>query len=195
MPKRQPRVSAKDLVKLYLDLSGLRPDKGTWSEDGLADDPYGLRQYRNLFALFKAFEIGCKPADFHEGDWLDIHRPEYAPLVERIHQFAVERERADRDSIKYRHELVYLFQDLLKYRGRLHAVLDIHAGVLVSHIVFEYSAERIVKLNRMIRRNLRPIDELLEELISPDRVRFRIEDLARDYGYRPIDPYELAEWF
>ena len=125
------KMGASGLLESYLEFNSLRPKKGNWTESRLAQDPYGLKLYRRLVVLFKAFGVRCKPASFHKGEWLDAGSLAYAPLVQRIHEAVAESLPSDLQQPDYhRNSLCFMFKELLSYRINLYPVLNSTSGVL-----------------------------------------------------------------
>jgi len=61
--------TAKNVLDFYLEFEGMQPDKRTWTEDKLKDNPPRLYRFKMLQSFFVAFELG-DIMEFAEGTFV-----------------------------------------------------------------------------------------------------------------------------
>ena len=139
------------------------------------------------------------PSSFQEGDFIDWKDPVYEVFLERARSQFLREEAEGRLSGTIELTAFYLkpvFESLLKYRIALDESLYFNSGVSEAGDLFYFEFLKINEMNRVIRRHLAIIDDLLVELISPTRQTFTRKQLVNEHGYPDVDLDEIdLDWF
>jgi hypothetical protein len=186
-------VTARDLLRLFLELRRLQPDMRQWSEVGLTGDPPLDYRSEQLFVLFRAFGIDGGPDSFTEGKFIALQSPRYDSLIARL---ATEMPSAVEHGLEdARFDLRWMFAWLLEYRERVEATLSFPAGLLAASGLGFIAYQKAVELTRVIQANVASIDDILIAVISPEGKTHAVDQLARDYGYPDVNLSAIdAEW-
>lgn len=185
-------ITARSLLHAFLTLRGLTPDLADWTEERLADNPPRLFRLRRLTVLFRAFGLPWDPPSFMKGKFIDPEHPRYAALLGKL-AGEMSEELGRGDAI---HQLPMFFAILYEYRESVEEVLSFSSGVLEASGLYLHAFNKAGELDHVIRDNLPLIEDSLAELISPEGVEFRVEQLVRDYGYPDVDLFEIdADWW
>lgn len=185
-------ITARDLLRGFLELRSLSPRFDDWTEDALCDNPPRLFRLRRLAAMFRAFGVAWDPPSFAAGGFIQPEHPRYAALMSRL----TERMRDESKRRRAARDLPEYFATLFRYRERVDGVLNFSSGMLEASGLDAYAHHAAGELNSVIRRNIALVEEPLAELISPERATFTVEQMARDHGCSDVDLSEIdAEWW
>jgi hypothetical protein len=186
--------SASDLLNLFIQLRGFRPDMSDWSEDRFTDRLSVLYRLQQFRALFRASEIDCDPSEFARGNFIKADDPRYEAAIDRMNseleQMIASNNKCRPDQLRQGLEI------LLDDRERLERVLSFSSGVLTASGLYFYAYKTIEELNQSIRSRAAIVDDVLAALISPEGKTFAVEFLAREYRYPDVDLFEIdSEWW
>jgi hypothetical protein len=191
-------IRAHNLIYGFLEFQGLSPDRLDWNASALGGNPPRLIRYQRLMAILAAFSIKTDLASFEKGEFINAHDPDYEPLLSRARMELPESLVSSMESWREdgRSQLRGLFHMLLKYRLKLHPVLNFASGTMEASGLYFYALQKTEELNRAIRRHLGIVDDLLAELISPTHASVTVAELARCHGYPLNDLFEIdVDWF
>jgi hypothetical protein len=189
-------VTARSLLRRFVELRVLTPDFDDWTEDRLLGNPPSRYRLLQLRALFRAFEIPWKPASFARGGFIDSESPRYASLYARLRSdletiwptkekpptALEERALYGRAS-----ELPRCFEILLSYRQKVQPILWFLSGVLSASGLRAYAFRKAAQMNHIIRENIPLIEDILIAFISPEAKAFSIERLVEELDYPEAD--------
>lgn len=187
-------ITARNLLRGFLELRRLAPDVADWSEDRFSENPPRLFRLRQLVALFRAFELAWNPSLFVEGKFIQPASPRYAALLDMMDSTMPEARKHGLGA--QHHQLPDCFEILLRYRERVEGILSFSSGVLEASGLYLYAHWKVGELNRIIQENVAIIEDLLVAFISPEAKEFSVDQLTRDYGYPDVDLFEIdADWW
>lgn len=182
-------ITAHDLLLCFLEFRRMSPDLKDWSEDCLKSNPPRLFRLHRLISLFRAFGLPWDPQSFIDGEFVKSEDPRYAPLLEKLSKEIPKEEQSwDRG-----HQLPAFFKILFDYRARMDDVLSFSSGVMEASGLYLQAHLKAEELNRVIWDNISLIDDLLVEIISPERVSFSIEQLIKGYEYPKSNLSEIDD--
>jgi hypothetical protein len=180
-------ITARSLLLGFLDLRGLSPELYDWTEERLSDNPPRLIRLRQLVAMFRAFAIPWDPPSFVAGRFIQPGQPRYVALLSRL---ATEMPGGSGRTASA-HQLPDLFAILYAYREQVAGVLGFSSGVGFASGLYLHAHRKVEELNRVIRENVAIIDDILVELINPEKATFPVEQLARNFGYPDVDLFAI----
>lgn len=194
-------LSAKDVLKLFLELTELSPNIDEWDEKHFSDNPPRFYRFRQLKILFDVYSLGSFK-DFINGDFIE-NRPleQFKQLIIRVNQ--LEKEYLPEESLGNYTEknnldhfmLEYMFKYLMSYRLTLNKALNFNGGVLEFSGLFRFAIFQIGHLNEVIHKEVISIDEILSFIISPGGESFSVDELVSKYGFPNVDIKEIDnEW-
>jgi hypothetical protein len=158
------RITARSLLHGFLDLRGLTPELGDWTEERLSGNPPRLFRLRQLVALFCAFGLSWDPPSFVEGIFIDPDQPRYAGLLPKL---AAELSAGSAPWVRS-YQLPEFFAILYRYRERVEKVLSFSSGVLEASGLYLLAHCKAGELNPGHSRSRR---DHRREPGSPDQSR------------------------
>ena len=86
-------ITAKDFIKVYLELIDLIPDTNVWSENNFENNPSCLYRLKQLNAILVAFRIKSNWIDFSNGEFV-FFRPinQYLSIQNTINEYKYSKE-------------------------------------------------------------------------------------------------------
>lgn len=148
--------------------------------------PTAIFRRQQLNALFEAYGIGPQPGSFGCGFFIKKNSS-YEAILAKLEAELPEPPSPNRTTRCY--DLCILFQILRSYRCRVLRSTDLGLILACPLLAYHVIKTRVYTANDAIRASLRPIEEVLEVLIDPDRRTFSIEHLVSNFGY-PTENYE-----
>lgn len=168
-----------------------RLERYGWAEPPI-DDRGATVRYQRLRALGAALGLPGVAALVDGSFFGAEHDARCAALVERLRTAGGhEPGRAPFPTSPAR-----LYQDLLRYRRNAQALLEHNAGWLecadMAQVAIIATTGRV---NEELAERLRPVEDLLGELLDPAQRRIPRSALVRDWGYPDVEPevVDLAE--
>ena len=188
------RITARDLLRGFLELLRLSPNLDTWTEERLANNPPRLFRLRQLVALSRAYRIAWDPNTFAEGGFIEPSHPRYDALVLKLATElpagATFREHVTRDQLRS------CFEILFRYRRQVDALLAFNAGVFEASGLYLYAHQRAEKFNKRLEAYRSVIEDPLVAMISPEGTAFSRQRLVHDYDYPDVGLSTLDDdWF
>lgn len=185
-------ITAHTLLHTFLEMRMLSPRVEEWTEAHQSRNPPRLIRLRRLQAMFRAFGIAWNPRAFEEGDFIDPADPRYAAILRR---YEPRRIPGIMGGFLIPEHLARSFAILLEFRVRVHRVLDHPERIFASDGPILHALELMTTLATDLRASVRPVDDALAELISPEGAAFELDVMRVEYGYPDVDLCVIdAEW-
>ncbi|WP_457746909.1 hypothetical protein [Sulfurimonas sp.] len=178
------KLTAEDLLKLFLDLLSFSPDIKEWSLEEFQYNEPRLIRYQRLIALLQAFKLPTDIHNFVDGSFIDGTTDIYTEIREYMMRNNDTENRVG-DIIGY--DIGEAFAGMLEYRMKLNNVLSHNQQYfLVSHS-HRYAYIQTSGINKKIKEELIEYDTFLAWLISPEKKTFTIKELEKSFNYPNVD--------
>lgn len=178
-------ITAYDLLHCYLEFDGLVPGLENCTEEHLSDNPPRLFRFKQLGAMFRAFEIDDLYA-FESGQFIERNNSlfRYAQTIAMISDGTLSSDRNN--------DLQQCFFTLMSYRKEMEHVLCFGCGAYhIDSKLHRNTYEKIWQFIWTIKEQIVVIDKIIAAIISPEGKSFSVEDLVHDYGFPDVDITEL----
>jgi hypothetical protein len=143
--------TAKNVLDLYLEFIGMQPDKHTWTDDDLQDNPPRLFRLKALGSLFRAFELG-DIKEFAEGPFVLKRKIEdYSVLIKQMKSELKTVTKFRKGEQLTLNEIAFLFKRLLEYRRRWDDVTGFSSGLYACSAKYRYAFYKINQVNSEIQ--------------------------------------------
>jgi hypothetical protein len=209
--------TTKDLLNKLLEFRAMTPNSDEWNETSLKHNEPRLIRFRRINSLFKAFELKDKKNEktnfwsllsenskenelskdeiigFFEGNFITTRESIKYPNSQKL----IEKEKAfDSDSFKNR-DIYQFYHHLMKYRIKVESVLNYNSGVIeASSLGFRSAISLTNELNDELNIKIEKIDEILFEIINPNKLKFDENLLIKEYGFPKddLDSIDIENW-
>jgi hypothetical protein len=209
--------TTKDLLNKLLEFRAMTPNSDKWNETSLKHNEPRLIRFRRINSLFKAFELKDKKNEktnfwsllsenskenelskdeiigFFEGNFITTRESIKYPNSQKL----IEKEKAfDSDSFKNR-DIYQFYHHLMKYRIKVESVLNYNSGVIeASSLGFRSAISLTNELNDELNIKIEKIDEILFEIINPNKLKFDENLLIKEYGFPKddLDSIDIENW-
>jgi hypothetical protein len=209
--------TTKDLLNKLLEFRAMTPNSDEWNETSLKHNEPRLIRFRRINSLFKAFELKDKKNEktnfwsllsenskenelskdeiigFFEGNFITTRESIKYPNSQKL----IEKEKAfDSDSFKNR-DIYQFYHHLMKYRIKVESVLNYNSGVMeASSLGFRSAISLTNELNDELNIKIEKIDEILFEIINPNKLKFDENLLIKEYGFPKddLDSIDIENW-
>jgi hypothetical protein len=209
--------TTKDLLNKLLEFRAMTPNSDEWNETSLKHNEPRLIRFRRINSLFKAFELKDKKNEktnfwsllsenskenelskdeiigFFEGNFITTRESIKYPNSRKL----IEKEKAfDSDSFKNR-DIYQFYHHLMKYRIKVESVLNYNSGVMeASSLGFRSAISLTNELNDELNIKIEKIDEILFEIINPNKLKFDENLLIKEYGFPKddLDSIDIENW-
>jgi hypothetical protein len=209
--------TTKDLLNKLLEFRAMTPNSDKWNETSLKHNEPRLIRFRRINSLFKAFELKDKKNEktnfwsllsenskenelskdeiigFFEGNFITTRESIKYPNSRKL----IEKEKAfDSDSFKNR-DIYQFYHHLMKYRIKVESVLNYNSGVIeASSLGFRSAISLTNELNDELNIKIEKIDEILFEIINPNKLKFDENLLIKEYGFPKddLDSIDIENW-
>jgi hypothetical protein len=209
--------TTKDLLNKLLEFRAMTPNSDEWNETSLKHNEPRLIRFRRINSLFKAFELKDKKNEktnfwsllsenskenelskdeiigFFEGNFITTRESIKYPNSRKL----IEKEKAfDSDSFKNR-DIYQFYHHLMKYRIKVESVLNYNSGVIeASSLGFRSAISLTNELNDELNIKIEKIDEILFEIINPNKLKFDENLLIKEYGFPKddLDSIDIENW-
>jgi hypothetical protein len=188
------------LLQLFFELHNLEPNIENWSNFGDEVTPRSIRK-KMIDSLFKAHNLNIDYIGFKKGDFID-------------EKFNINFEKINQIYLKYRGEGIdnpllelgegekftdqhanMLFRSFFRYRLDLDKALKSDDGVLAASGYYLLPILTKQKLNKLIIKEVKLIDEILIVLINPLDKTFSKKELNTNFQFPKINLDKLdLDW-
>lgn len=176
------QVDATLLIKKFFELRNLSKYK-QWDEENFKNNKPRLYRYRQLKALFEAYDIPFDIKKFRKGRFINSKDKRYNPFIKDI---GIQIRR------NYQGEsLAKAWVQLFDYYASLQKSLCYTDGVILSSGAYSFVYRKIKINNKKIRENLTEIENILATFISPTNKSFSLKELSKKYHYPIVDLDEI----
>jgi hypothetical protein len=183
---------AWDLLALFLELKGLTPDLGSWTETALKDNPPRLYRLQQLKALFQVFGIPWELEAFLKGDFIQFEDARYEPLLQELWQ---DLRGGEDGACRQKKQLQPYFEMLFQYRMCVEHIFSFASDVLCASGLYRKAYFQAANVNRIIRKEIADIERILSTLVDPADRDFTKAQLVRDYAFPDVDLQKLdLDW-
>lgn len=179
------RLSALDLIHLFLELKDLTPDFSEWNIGSLQDNTSRLFRLFQLKALFKAFKIDFNPKSFIDGKFIEASNLDFTKVIENIKNDTNHSEKIKGKIEKA--DLVATFKILFDYKQKFTNIQNFSSGVYAAMGGYLYSYNIVKNSNASMKNSISEIDSILSNLISPNNDKFTISELVKHYNYPNVN--------
>lgn len=188
------KLSALDLIHLFLELKGLTPNLSEWNIGSLQHNTSRLFRLFQLKALFKAFKIDFNPKSFIDGKFIEASNLDFTKVIENIKNNTYHSEKIKSKIEKA--DLVATFKILFDYKQKFTNIQNFSSGVYAATGGYLYSYNIVKKSNGSMKNSISEIDSILSNLISPNNDKFTISELVRHYNYPNVnlDDIDMDNW-
>lgn len=178
-------ISAIELLHKFLEFK-LLAEVEEWEEETLKTNPPRYYRFKQLEALFKAYELG-NLKDFGTGDFIsDREDEDFEMVVDNIkEEITKEIEDTSTSTIEI------LFEELINYRLLVSRLMNFPNQTIASNSILSFPSIKAQQINEAIKEKVVAIDKCLALIISPSRKSFTLEELQNTYEYPNIDLDEL----
>lgn len=186
----------KELLQRFLELGTLSVDISKWSVANFKNNPPRLHRLQMIDSLMKALEINGSYEELQYGEFLyEEGRQDLAELVKRLQ----ENYGAAFDDITIEQETDYysqfIFEMLLRYRIRLHQLVNVKACVLEAFGMNYIPLKIMSDIDTKLIKEAEGIDNILYYLLNPKGIRYTIAELKTKFHYPEVDLDEIdLEW-
>lgn len=183
--------TAKDALDLYLEFEAMQPDRRTWTDGRLQDNPPRFYRFKRLQAFFEAFELG-DIREFAEGTFILKRKiRDYASLIKRMKSELKTITKFRKGEEITLHEIAFLFARLLAYRKRWDDVTGFSSGLMACSAKYRYAFYKIDQVNSQIRDSTSPINDILTFIMSPEKKNIGKEELVERFDYPDVDLFDI----
>lgn len=183
--------TAKDVLDLYLEFESMQPDKRTWTDGKLRDNPPRFYRFKMLQSLFRVFDLGDLKK-FAEGNFVLERRIEdYTLLIKRMKSELKSVTKFRKGEEIAQSEIAFLFKRLLEYRRIFDHMIGFSSGLLACSARYRYAFYKIDQINSQMRDSITPIDDVLSFIISPARKEFSKKELIELFDYPVVDLLDI----
>lgn len=203
--------TTKDLLDKTFEFKGMVPNSDKWNVNSLKYNQPRLIRFKRLNALFRAFKLtrtekqknsfwtilnGNKKVKegnltkneitpFLRGDFIykreSIKYPRIQELIEKEKLF-------ESDTFNEKRDIIMFYNHLMKYRIAVYNVLNHNSQVLeASSLGFRSAISLTNKWNNELNKKVKVIDELLIEIINPNKISFQEDILIKEYDFPKED--------
>lgn len=193
-------ITAKDFIKIYVDLKYLTPNVNEWTKELFYESESRLKRLHQLIVLKKAFNINDNWEEFERGNFLDRFPIEsYNQLKQNIKSF---KNTNSWNSQNFDH---FCYRDL-QVTFRLFMEFVVIENTLKNHISeysMTYSLGQIYGYEHtksyFTRRTNKKIQYMIDDLaiiIDPLQQVFSEEELINkfDFPYVDLEDIDLKNW-
>ncbi|MAN58265.1 MAG: hypothetical protein CMC08_00335 [Flavobacteriaceae bacterium] len=212
--------NAKDLLDLVFEFRSLAPATEEWTAEALTGNLPRLVRLQRISALLRAFgltraqyinnanKFGLENeyanntegkavqndvALFLEGDFISYHDYSQYSVVKNLIQTASAFEG---DVYKYG-DVEYFYSFFMRFRLELDNFLRVNSGVAYAGNLGIRSAIKLTdEITKEILKKAEYMDDILTEIINPERLSFTEEVLINEYGFPTddLDEIDLDNW-
>lgn len=199
MNDKKNDLTAIDVINQFLEFQSRVSSTALWKESEFTDNLPCLYRFKQLQALFQAFDLG-EFTKFESGDFVKKRPPEdyqviYAQVQDYFKALGESNQIYFLNHLKTRDDISNLFKRLFLYRKRIHDVLTFNSGVLAAIGLHYYVYRKTEDNNQIIREKLEPFDNLIGLIISPKNCSFTKKQLIEQFFYPDVDLSEIdLEW-
>lgn len=192
--------TAGNFLRAASEFERMTPDRATWTEQHLAENPPRRVRLRRLHALAKAFDIQPGFEALWSGDFI-ARRPfeRYERLRQRVQEDCETRFpdvlHTARGKSLSSQGVTWSYRKLFEFLvTHAYPMLNVNGGVLEASGYFLYPLYQVDEVLKGLPEKLRPIEEVVGLIIEPDGRAFTEEELAA-HGWPEEDLSEIdAEW-
>jgi hypothetical protein len=185
----------EDILRIYLELACLEPDKNKWDEDWLQNNEPELFRFKMLKSLFRAFGLG-DIKDFDQGTFIVKRKLEdYGFLTEKIlsdlgpkpgHAYSQALDLSD---------IAFMFQTWLLQLQECEKIIKAYSWMIMVSEQTYYTFHKIKEVNMAIRNSTADMVAIMSSMISPSGKTFPKKELVRNFDFPDVDLFEIdVKW-
>ncbi len=188
-------ITAKDFIKVYLELIDLIPDTNVWSENNFENNPSCLYRLKQLNAILVAFRIKSNWIDFSNGEFV-FFRPinQYLSIQNTINEYKYSKEFRSLKQEKITHQdIMRIFKFFIDFIIKEYSLESkINRYILANRLPLQYFIQKIKSYRSP--HNIKITNSIIDDLakiINPSGKGVKLKTLIDKYNYPDVDLKEI----